>query len=101
MKISNEVKDKVLSIVKKFNSINKTDYECKFRGEFLYLGRSDKYGGFGPVSRLKYSNKINDWDFAIYKYSSEGYDDREFFPGIEFLDGTIEGALKAGMSAYP
>ena len=40
--------------------------------------------------------------FAIYKWSREQYDSDEwFFPGVEFVDGTIEGAMKAGLEAYP
>ena len=39
--------------------------------------------------------------FAIFKYSSEKYDPEEwFFPGGEFVDGTVTGAMKAGMKAY-
>ena len=45
---------------------------------------------------------MNEWEFAIYKYSDERYDPNEWmFPGAEYLNGTIEGALKAGLEAYP
>jgi hypothetical protein len=45
---------------------------------------------------------MNDWGFAIFKWSSERYDPDEWmFPGSELLDGTIEGAMKAGLQAYP
>lgn len=38
----------------------------------------------------------------MFKYSSETYDPNEWmFPGQELLDGTIEGALQAGMKIYP
>jgi len=38
----------------------------------------------------------------VPKYSDERYDPDEWmFPGAESLDGTIEGALKAGLEAYP
>lgn len=38
---------------------------------------------------------------TIYKYSKERYDAEDcFFPGSELVDGTIKGALKAGMRAY-
>jgi hypothetical protein len=53
------------------------------------------------ICRLEYRRKGR-WDFAIYKYSSDRYDPEEFmFPGSEFVDGTVEGAMKAGMVAYP
>jgi hypothetical protein len=42
------------------------------------------------------------WSFAIYKYSDELYDEEEwFFPGAEHINGTIEGAMQAGLEAYP
>ena len=41
------------------------------------------------------------WEFAIYKYSDNCYDPSEFmFPGTEFVDGSIVGAMKAGIKAY-
>jgi hypothetical protein len=45
---------------------------------------------------------MDNWDFAIYKYSDNRYDPEEwFFPGEQFVDGTVTGAMKAGMIAYP
>lgn len=45
---------------------------------------------------------MNNWSFAVFRYSREVYDPNEFmFPGAEKLNGTIEGALKAGLSLYP
>lgn len=42
------------------------------------------------------------WEFAIYKFSTESFDEEDiFFPGDEYINGTIEGALKAGNKAYP
>ena len=42
------------------------------------------------------------WGFAIFKWSSDKYDpDEWFFPGVEYVDGTIEGAIKATLEAYP
>jgi hypothetical protein len=55
-----------------------------------------------PYIRLTYTGNINDWVFAIFKWSTETYDPHEWmFPGSGFLDGTIEGAMKAGLEAYP
>jgi hypothetical protein len=52
--------------------------------------------------RLTYTGDPASWEFAIYKYSDERYDAAEWlFPGSEHVDGTIEGALKAGLEAYP
>jgi len=45
---------------------------------------------------------MNEWGFAIFKWSSERYDNDEcMFPGSEHVDGTIEGAMLAGLHAYP
>ncbi len=73
----------------------------RFKGSFLYLDR-ESGGRAGPICRLKWTGSAEKWEFAIYKYSSDSYDSHEwFFPGSEHVDGTIEGALKAGMAAYP
>ena len=40
-------------------------------------------------------------NISIYKYSSNRYDpDDWFFPGFNHVDGTVEGALKAGEEVY-
>ncbi len=45
---------------------------------------------------------MDKWIFAIYKYSDEVYDPEEwFFTGSEQVDGTVSGAMAAGMAAYP
>ena len=99
-----EVKNEVAKIVDDFNYrvIKKKDYFyiTRYKGEYLYLDRVE-YGG-SPICRLKYDGKIDDWEFAIYRYSIDNYDPEEwFFPGAEHVDGTIEGAMKAGLEAYP
>jgi protein involved in sex pheromone biosynthesis len=103
--IPDEIREKVSEIVEKFNQqeLKKIDarYIAKFQGRFLYLDRI-AYGNKGPVIRMEYFREIDKWEFAIFKWSSETYDPDEYmFPGSEFLDGTVEGAMRAGMSAYP
>lgn len=45
---------------------------------------------------------MDNWEFAIYKYSKDRYDPDEWmFPGSGHVDGTVEGAMKAGIEAYP
>jgi hypothetical protein len=45
---------------------------------------------------------MDNWSFAIYKYSDNCYDAEEwFFPGANEVNGTVTGAMKAGMTAYP
>ena len=100
-KLPEAIKEKALETVQAFNSANNTKYEIKFRSHFLYLARLDK-SGITKIGRLKYLPEQNKWDFAVFKYSNEKYDPDEWmFPGQNLLDGSIEGALKAGMEIYP
>lgn len=103
--IPNEIKQQVEDIVKQFNETEIQDPNCfyipRYRGKFLYLDRED-YGRISQVCRLEYTGDMNEWYFAIYKYSSARYDESEwFFPGSGHVDGSIEGAMKAGLEAYP
>ena len=102
--IPEDVKKKVEAIVERFNRENSGRDDCyylaRFRGKHCYLDRAD-YGELGPICRLTYTGKMDDWEFAIFRWSSERYDpDEWFFPGSELVDGTIEGAMKAGLQAY-
>ena len=103
--IPDDEKTKVKGIIDKFNKnvLSGRDcfYQARFKGKYLYLDRSD-YGNTGPIFRLTYTGNMNKWDFAIFRWSSERYDPDEWmFPGNQYLDGTIEGAMKAGFEAYP
>ena len=103
--IPEDVKREVEAIVERFNRKNSRRddcyYQARFSGKHCYLYRSD-YGRFGPICRLTYTGKMNDWEFAIFKWSSETYaPDEWFFPGSKLVDGTVEGAMRAGLQAYP
>ena len=103
--IPDEVKTDVAAIVQHFNTTVIHNPHClyvpRYRGKFLYLDRQD-YGRLSPICRLEYTGHMQKWSFAIYKYSDEQYDEEEwFFPGSEHVDGTLEGAMKAGLEAYP
>lgn len=103
--ISESIKEQVGKIVEHFNEKSIGDpnryYSVRYRGRYLYLDRTD-YGKPSPICRLEFNGKMDNWDFAIFKYSSERYDpDEWFFPGSESIDGTVEGAMKAGRAAYP
>ncbi len=103
--ISESVKEQVEEIVRRFNGESMGDpnlhYSVRYRGNYLYLDRIE-YGKAGSICRLKFNGKMDNWDFAIYKYSTGSYDSDEwFFPGSESVDGTVEGAMKAGLEAYP
>ena len=104
--IPQEVRDQVIEIITAFNrqqfGRSGHAYQTRFRGRFLYLDRTDYGGRPSPICRLTYTGKMDDWDFAIYKYSDERYDpDEWFFDGAGEVDGTITGAMKAGLMAYP
>ena len=67
----------------------------------MYLDRYD-YGRVGPICRLRYTGSMDDWEFAIFKYSDKCYDTDEWmFPGSGHVNGTVEGAMRAGLEAYP
>ena len=104
-KIPDEVKTQVSEIIARFNEGSNDPtcfYAVRFRGEYLYLDRSD-FGRIGPICRLKYTGDMDNWEFAIFKWSSERYaeDEDEWLTGDEYVDGTIEGAMLAGLHAYP
>lgn len=105
--IPEDVKKQVEEMIRHFNQNHLKGagcfYESRYQGKYLYLDRKEEGQGQAcPICRLKFTGKIKGWDFAIYKYSSDRYDaDEWFFPGQEFIDGTVEGAMKAGMEAYP
>lgn len=102
--ITQEIKDEVDKIVQKFNETELKDrpvcYTTRYRQNYLYLDREDD-GMHMRVCRLKYTGKLDDWEFAIYRYSKEKYDSDEWIiPGMGFVDGTVEGAMRAGLEAY-
>ena len=102
MKITKEIKNKAIEIIDKYNQDTESKYVPRFQVSkgFLFLDRIDNENQ-SKICRLKYNGKMNNWDFAIYKYSSDGYStDEPFFPGIMCVDGTIGGAMEAGDEAY-
>ncbi len=105
--ISSDLKKQIELIVQRFNQEIRNEhpaqYLTRYRGKYLYLDRLD-FESFPKQSicRLTYTGNLNAWEFAIYKYSDERYDSEDwFFPGSEDVDGTIEGAMRAGLAAYP
>lgn len=103
--IPEDVRRQVEEIVERFNRKESRRDDCyylaRFRGKYCYLDRAD-YGQVGPICRLTYTGKMDNWEMAIFKWSSETYDpDEWFFFGSELVDGTIEGAMRAGLEAYP
>ncbi|MBU2610359.1 MAG: hypothetical protein KJ606_05370 [Chloroflexi bacterium] len=112
-----EIQVEVLKIVEEFNlktfkgeqhpiltamfGKTKRGFAARFRGKFLYLDRTDR-GRPSEICRLTWNGKMDNWGFAIYRHSRNFYDPNEWmFPGAGYVNGTIEGAMKAGMEAYP
>ena len=103
--VPDEVKGRVLATVERFNRRELAPGECfyvaRFQGRYCYLARVD-YGSEGPICRLGYRDEPDNWEFAIFRWSTERYDpDESLFPGAQFVDGTVIGAMRAGMEAYP
>ncbi len=129
--IPKEVKSEILKIIKTFNEEHKTAFQMTFRRQFAYLAKTEKQqinmaNTFRQMiaqkmgipikqlavqdaptvetklGRLKYNGQMDNWSFAVFRYSREIYDADEFmFPGSMELDGTVEGTLRAGMELYP
>ncbi|MCI0607887.1 MAG: hypothetical protein L0Z71_02355 [Anaerolineae bacterium] len=112
-----EIQEEVLKIVEEFNrktftgkprlfleaifGKTKRGFAARFKGKFLYLDRMDR-GRPSEICRLTWNGKMDNWGFAIYRHSRNFYDPDEWmFPGAGSVDGTVEGAMKAGMEAYP
>ncbi len=103
--IPEEIKKQVEEMVAAFNQkvIKNPNYFFApwYRGRYLYLDRLEN-GRLEARCRLSWTGSMTQWEFAIFKYGDERYDsDDWFFPGSEHVDGTLEGALKAGLAAYP
>ena len=105
--IPKEVRQEATRIIEEFNRRHFRDisdsvaYFAEIKGKFLYLKRYE-FGKISPVARLTFTGDIKKWEFAIFKWTREQYDpDEWFFPGSNLFDGTIEGAMKAGLEAYP
>ena len=104
-KIPQDTRAQVEAIVARFNRTVVRDrgtfFSARFRNQYVYLDRDD-YRSVSPRGRLTWTGDMAQWDFAIYKYSDERYDPEEWmFSGAGHLDGTVEGALRACMEAYP
>lgn len=102
IEIQSAIGARVQAFNRKYLAKSESKYLVQIRGKFIYLMYHNVDGSFDNVCRLIYSGDVEDMDFAIFKYSSEKYDPDEFsFSGRNHVNGTIEGAMKAGLKAYP
>jgi len=73
-------------------------FALRFKGKFVYLDESDPSDEPLPFCRLEWTGNMQDWEFAIYDPIEGRYDRSERrFPGSDLVDGTVEGALRAGL----
>lgn len=105
--IPKDIRKEADQIIEDFNNrhfrkkSDKVAYFAEVKGKFLFLKRHE-YGKISPVARLTYTGDMEKWEFAIFKWTREEYDPDEWlFPGAGLFDGTIEGAMRAGLEAYP
>src|SRR5438105_10188152 len=101
--IKKEIENRVDSFNKKHLKGAGCEYYVQIRNKFIYVMRKyEKYDIKDNVCRLTYNGNLEKMNFAIFRYSTETYDAGEiFFDGAKWVDGTIEGAMKAGLKAYP
>lgn len=102
MDIQSEVGRRVTAFNEKELAHGTIKYIPRIHGKFIYLLRTRNDEDFENIGRLTYSGNLDAMTFAIFKYSTEKYDPNELsFPGREHINGTLEGAMKAGLEAYP
>ncbi len=103
--IPDEIKVQVQKIVDNFNrstlKSRKCRYVIEYKSNFLYLHLDEGLPRLAPTVRLKFNGAIDNWGFALFKWSTEKYSEEELFPGMELVDGTVLGAMRAGFKAYP
>ena len=100
--IPTEVQAEANQAVHRFDKAHKTLHNLEFKGGYAYLKRVEEDQTFTKIGRLTYLEQTDEWDFTVFKYSTERYDPSEFnYPGRFHLDGTIEGVLWAGLDIYP
>jgi hypothetical protein len=103
--IPEEIREQVRDIVINFNRTTFPSGDCyfevRFHGKFLYLDRCD-YGTVGPMCRLTYNGKVDDWSFAIFRWSNERYDSDEWMISTQgSLKSIVEDAMDTGLDIYP
>lgn len=75
---------------RELRSFNDSLLEASVRGRFCYVS----YSG-GPLCRLGYRGELEEWDFAIYKYSTQRYGELELAPTYDTVRECIDRALHA------
>lgn len=76
-------------------------YVATVSGKCAFVGRRLDPNRLDPLFKLDWKGAVDNWAFAIYRYSQDEYDPDAYFPGCGLVDGTVAGALKAAHKAYP
>ena len=102
IRVQSEIMDRVQKFNRKYLSEEKSQYYSDARGKFIYFRRTINNGYFEGVFRLTYVEGLKNMPFALYRRDTGKYDaNAHGFFGEEFVNGTIEGALTAGIMVYP
>lgn len=75
-----------------------TELNIRYRASFAYLAATDTDGEAMPLFRLRYLGSPDQWGFAIYLASKEGYEDSILPHGSPI--GTPEQALDCACGLY-
>ncbi len=102
--IPQDIKLKIKDIVKQFNekqfSEKKLNYNIEVEGPYIYF-KVAYDGQLTPILRAIYTGDEKTWKFEIFQSASGKYvSTEEDFPGRKYLDGSFEGAMKAGIETY-
>jgi hypothetical protein len=77
-------------LLEQLRSFQDSRLEASVRGRFCYVS----YEG-GPLCRLGYRGQLEEWDFAIFKYSSQRYGELELAPDCDSVVHCVDRALHA------
>ena len=75
-----------------------TAVDVRYRGVFAYIDGRMPDGTTLPLCRLRYAGYANQWGFAIYLASKDGYEDSYLPSG--HTAGTAEEALDCACGLY-
>ena len=75
-----------------------TEVDVRFRGQFAYVDGHLADGTILPLCRLRYGGYANQWGFAIWLASKDGYEDSVLPNG--YTAGTAEQALDCACGLY-
>ncbi len=75
------IKSEVSHIIGAYNKGKENKYVPRFQASkrFLFLDRKDGSQGTCKICRLKYKRKMDNWEFAIYKYNASAYSPDETY----------------------